>query len=522
LHSTSRRLLADAPLRATIRSDSAGVALLELLTSEVTKARGALALDATISGTVNAPLVNGSLRITDGAFDLPLLGTAWHGVEADVAFLGDSIAMRNFTAQSGATRGARATLTGWLGFRDMDDPRFDLRLTAQNVNVINKPRVADLDLSGSLRVAGATSSSALTGALSVDRGTVFIPDIFSKELISLDDPELRNIVDTAALADHGILRRAPSRVVENLVVRDVPVTMGGDVKIRSSEANITLGGAVRITAARVQHGRDAGRYQLALDGTLQTVRGSYRLNAGPVQRTFDVERGEIRFRGDPNPNLAEMDIRALHTVRSFSLSTARQDVRVRVNIGGTLGSPRATFSTPDSNRVSDSDILSYLITGGPSNEILGREGGSVSTTAYRVALSSLGSYFGSTLSGGLCDDAQLSTASLDEYNKGLRNVGSSLLSGSRFNCAKQLGERFFVRVDAGLCSLTQLAGQGGSFDLFDALGFKFDYRFNHGVTTSAGMDPSTNAALCTRDAVVRGFAPTPRQVGFDLFRSWQF
>ncbi|MEK6612754.1 MAG: translocation/assembly module TamB domain-containing protein [Gemmatimonadota bacterium] len=520
--SVPRRLLADAPLRANIRSDSAGVALLELLTTEVTKARGTLALEASISGTVNRPLVNGSLRVTNGGFDLPVLGTSWHDVEADIGFHGDSIAVRNVTVRSGDARGGQTTLSGWLGFRDMDDPRFDLRLIAQNFNVINKARVADLDLSGALRVAGATSGSALTGALQVDRGTVFIPDIFTKELISLDDPELRNIVDTVALADHGILPRAPSRVVENLRISDVPVTMGGDVKIRSSEANITLGGRVRITAARVRRGRDAGRYQLALSGTLQTVRGSYRLNAGPVQRTFDVEGGEIRFRGDPDPNLAEMDIRALHTVRTFSQSTAQRDVRVRVNIGGTLGSPRASFSTPDSSRVSDSDILSYLVTGGPSNEILGRSGGDVSTTAYRVALSSLGSVIGSKWSGGLCDDAQFSTASLDQYNRGIKDVGSSLLSGSRFNCAKQLGERVFFRIDAGLCSIGQLMGQGGSSSLFDALGFKFDYRFNHGITTSAGMDPSTNAALCTRDAVVRGFAPTPRQVGLDLIRAWQF
>lgn len=518
----ARRLLADAPLRATIRSDSVGVALLELLTPEVTKARGALTLNATLSGTVKRPLLNGALAVTDGGFDVPGLGTSWHDVKADIGFIGDSIAVRNVTARSGAVRGAQSTLSGWLGFRDMDNPRFDLRLTAQNFNVINKPRVADLDLSGALRVAGAMRGSTLTGSLSVDRGTVFIPDIFSKELISLDDPELRNIVDTVALADHGILPHAPSRVVENLTVYDVPVTMRGDVKIRSSEANITLGGAVRITAARVRRGRDRGRYQLALDGTLQTVRGSYRLNAGPVQRTFDVERGEIRFRGDPDPNLAEMDIRALHTVRTFSQGAAQRDVRVRVNIGGTLGSPRASFSTPDSSRVSDSDILSYLVTGGPSNEILGRSGGDVSTTAYRLALSSLGSVIGSKWSGGLCDDAQFSTASLDQYNRGIRDVGSSLLSGSRFNCAKQLGERVFFRIDAGLCSIGQLMGQGGSSSLFDALGFKFDYRFSSVVTASAGMDPSTNAALCNRDAVVRGFAPTPRQGGIDLFRSWQF
>ncbi len=521
LRAVPRRLLEDEPLRARLRSDSAGIAILETLTREVTAANGALTLDLTVGGTMRAPTATGALRVSGGSVELPGLGTDWREVEVDIGFLGDSITVRRITARSGDARASRATLTGWLGLRDLKDPRFDLRLDAQDFNVIRKSRVADLNMSGGLRVAGAMSGSTLTGALTVDRGTIFIPDIFTKDLISLDDLEM---IDTAALADYGILPRTPSRLVENLRVSDVPLTMGRDVTLHSSEANITLGGAVRITAAQVRRGRNEGRYQLALTGDLQTVRGSYRLNAGPVQRTFDVEGGEVRFRGDPDPNVAEMDIRALHTVRTFSQNSARQDVHVRVNIGGTLGSPRASFSTPDSNRVSDSDILSYLITGGPSNEILGTTGGA-RTTAARVVLSSFGSVIGSKVPSGLCTDAQFTTAGLEQYTGGVRDVGSSILSGSRFNCAKQLTERVFLRVDAGLCSIGQLLGQGGSFDpltLAEAMGVKLDYRFNYGVSASLGLDPSTNAAMCTRDAVVRGFAPTPRQYGFDLFRAWQF
>ena len=520
LHAVSQRLLMDAPLHGRLRSDSAGVAMLETLTHEITHATGDLALDLRVGGTLNAPTATGALKVTGGAFDLPSLGTSWRDVGVDIAFLGDSIALRSMNARSGDVRNNRATLTGWLGLRDIKDPRLDLQLSAQNFNVIAKPRVADLDLTGDLRVAGKTSRAELTGGLTVDRGTISIPDIYSKNLISLDDLEM---IDTTALADHGILPRAPSRVMENLTVRDVPVRMGPDVTLHSSEANITLGGDVNITSARVQRGRNAGRYQLALSGNLQTVRGTYRLNAGPVLRTFEVEGGEVRFRGDPDPNLAEMDIRALHTVRTFSQNSARQDVRVRVNIYGTLGSPLAKFSSPDSNRVSDSDILSYLITGGPSNEILGTSGGA-STTAARVVLSSFGSVIGSKVPSGLCTDAQFTAASLDQYSGGIRDVGS-ILSGSRFNCAKQLTDRAFVRLDAGLCSIGQMIGQGGSFDpvmLREALGLKLDYRFNFGFAFSVGLDPSTNAALCNRDVVVRGFVPTPRQFGFDFYRSWQW
>jgi hypothetical protein len=42
------------------------------------------------------------------------------------------------------------------------------------------------------------------------------------------------------------------------------------------------------------------------------------------------------------------------------------------------------------------------------------------------------------------------------------------------------------------------------------------------LTLSGGIEPPTSAVLCTRDASARGFAPTPRQFGVDLFRVWRF
>jgi len=220
-----------------------------------------------------------------------------------------------------------------------------------------------------------------------------------------------------------------------------------------------------------------------------------------------------------------MSINALHTVRQFSSVVARPDVRVRVHLGGTLRAPQAELSSPDSLRVTNGDLVSYLVTGGPSNEI-GARGGDYTSTAARVLSSSLFSQLGAKATGSICDDAQLSAAGLDAYQGGIRSVGGNILSGTRFNCAKQLSDKAFVRLDAGLCQVGQLVGgTAGSSDpltFADAIGLKFDYRLSPSVTLSAGMDPPTKAVLCTPEANARGFAPTPRQYGFDLFRIWRF
>lgn len=519
-------LPSEGALRGTARADSLGLDRFETLTRGATGARGSIAVDLTLGGTWGRPLAEGSLFVRNGFLAPAQLGDVrWRNVEADIGFRGDSITVRKIEALSGANRTGRASITGWVSLADRSNPRMSLQLTSRAFHVFGRRELADIDVSGALTLNGTRRAAVLRGALTADRAIVSIPELASKDVISLDSPDRFAALDTLEAAADGLGGAGGSEFINNLTIDNVPIRMGRDVWLRSSEANINLGGEVRITRGRVARGLDAGALQLALVGPLQTQRGTYRLNLGPVQRTFTVEQGEIRFFGDPELN-PTLNIDALHTVRQYSEQGARPDVRVRVHLGGTLRQPTAELSTPDSVRVTNSDLISYLVTGGPSFEIGGRDG-DISATAARVVLGSLGSVLGGKASGGLCDDAQLSTAGLDAYGGRLRNVGAGILAGTRFNCAKQVGDRAFVRLDAGLCQVGQLVTQGGGSDplsFTDALGLKLDYLLGRGVTASVGVEPPTSAVLCAvnANASARGFVPTPRQVGFDIFRVWRF
>jgi translocation and assembly module TamB len=479
-----------------------------------------------VTGTWANPSLDGTLRVRDGTLAPEALGNVqWRSVEADVLFRGDSIVLERARAESVGSGTGRAQLVGWLSLRDPSNPRMDLRLTGRGFNAYAVPNVADVDLSGELRLTGTYESAILSGALTADRAIIAIPELASKEVIALENLDPFARFDTLAVTSSRALNVAPPRFIENLTIANVPIQMGRDVWLRSSEANINLGGQVNITRGQVTRGRDAGRLQLALDGPLQTVRGTYRLNLGPVQRTFEVEQGEIRFYGDPdnNPTLA---VDALHTVRQYSQQGVRPDVRVRVHMGGTLNQPTLLLSTPDSVRVTNSDLISYLVTGGPSFEI-GGTNKDLSTTALSVVLGSFGSVLGGKAAGGVCDDANVSTAGLEGYGGKIKDVGGGVLSGIRLGCAKQVGERTFVRLDAGLCQIGQLvsgSGGGNPLSFTDALGLKLDYLLGPGLSASFGVEPPTSAVLCSvnANASARGFVPTPRQVGFDLFRVWRF
>ena len=89
----------------------------------------------------------------------------------------------------------------------------------------------------------------------------------------------------------------------------------------------------------------------------------------------------------------------------------------------------------------------------------------------------------------------------------------------------QVSDKTFVRLDYGCCQVGELiSGSNSASDLSiaDALGLKLDYRLNDHYTASIGTDPRTSAVLCASDANARGFAPTPRTFGLDLFRFWRF
>ena len=520
------RPLVDAPLQITVRSDSVSLRLFDRYTAASTGDPGRFALNLDVGGTWARPRLDGGLVIRGGDLQLAPLGDVrWRELDADVRLTGDSIAIRRFGATSRAeNRTGRAAIAGWVSLADRENPRFDLAVRAAGFHVYNVRGVADIDLSDSLRIAGSLREATLSGALTVDRAIISIPEVATKSVISLEEFDRFGLVDTTALVAQRLLPGSSTRFFDNLTVRNVPVRMGRDVWLRSEEANVNLGGAISITRSRIGRGRDADAAQLALTGTLQTVRGTYRLNLGPVQRTFEVERGEISFFGEPDLN-PTIDIAALHTVRQYSKQGAQPDVRVRVNIGGTLLAPNATLSTPDSARVKNADLISYLVTGGPSFEIAAQRSDYYASTAARVLLSSLGSWAGGKAAGGLCDDAVLSTSGADQSQRGLANLGSSILEGVRFNCAKQVGTKAFVRLDAGLCQVGQFVSGGGGGSaaaLANSIGVKLDYLVRPTLTVSAGVEPPTSAVLCSQNVNARGFVPTPQQFGFDLFRAWRF
>lgn len=514
LAAVPERMLSDS-LHGNIRSDSVELAILETVSPTVVNASGTFAANLDIGGVWPRPTLRGNLTIAGGALGLAPLGSVrLSDVNANLNFLGDSVQIERLTVVTREERVGSMTLGGYVSLADRNNPHFDLTLGARNFHIIDRPRVAHLDISSNLRLTGSYDRSTLTGQVTVDRGTVFIPDLFEKQVISLDNPDLYNLIDTTLTSNRTLLPKAPPELVRNLSVQNVQVRMGNDVWLRSAEANINLGGSVAVKVGQSAASERAFD-QPVFEGTLTTNRGTYRLNLGVVQPKFVVETGTVQFLGDPDFN-ALLNINATNTVHRMSSSTsnaAQQDIRIRVHIGGSLVRPQLALSSADSLlQISQTDLVSYLLTGAPSFNVN-------SQSATASLLRSLGSYLGDQLRGfGLFDVVDIE---LGRQNSGINN----LFTGARLGVGRQLGDRTFISANTGLCQVGSLLGSSSSanLSLVESIGVKLDYRVNDNVGLSGGFEPSTNAVLCTSALTqTRRFAPTPPQWGLDIFRTWRF
>lgn len=507
-------------LRVAVVSNNLDMSVVESFLPTINSARGRLSADFALAGTTERSALQGFLRIDSAAATIPDLGIRLRDLNADLSAARDTVRIRRFSVVSGNEPRDSLWMGGW--FARLSDANgegnvaFDVSLGARDFQAIANRKVAELSLSAGLRLSGSLDRSRLSGNVTVNSGVIVIPPFTGKKLISLDDPELYNVVDTTVFANRALLPKAPPAFVNNLTVDNVRIAMGSDVRVRSEEADIKLGGAVNVTVgARI--GGTAP--QLALDGALQTERGYYRLELGGlVQRTFTVEGGELRFLNETELNPI-LNISALHTVRQVSSNYGgRNDVRIRVRVQGTLIRPTLRLESADSLQLSESDLISYLVAGVPSFGL----GGQLSAnrfSASSIALSTISSYISARFSGGLFDYVSIQTTT--GSNSQQQQSRQGLLNGVQFGIGKQLGERTFLSLTTGLCKFGASGGQLNPVDLAQSIGMKLEQRLSAGYGFSFSLEPPLNELFCT-SGTDRSFATTRRQFGFDLFRAWRW
>jgi hypothetical protein len=477
----------EGPINVHAKGDSVDLGVVEALTPSVTGVSGLLSGHVDVQGTWAAPKLSGSVAVQGGAMSVPGLGVRFGTVQGSVRFQGDSLLLDNVALTSG---GGSLAITGSVRLEDLSLPILNLGFRADQFRAIDVRNFLTFTGTGGLSLAGPLWRATLTGNLTANTGVLYFADLVSKRIVDLEDPTIADLVDTTLIRRENLGAKFQNRFLDSLIIKDLRVDMGSDVWLRSAEANIQLGGNVLLSKTRQTY---------TPSGKLDALRGNYTLKIGPVTRDFTVDRGEVKYFGDLN---ATLDIEARHAVRAVR----GEEIPVIANITGTLYAPKVSLKSTFNPPISETDLVSYLVTGYPANEA-SRVG---QGNALQTGLSYFSSSLSSELERALIQDLGVPLDIL-EIRPGVSN-GSAGTTLTQLAAGWQLGSKTFLTFNAGFCPENL-----GQFT-YSNLGASLEFRFSREWRLQTSVEPTLQS--CRRDFGIT--STNPYQIGSDFLWEREF
>ena len=481
------------------RADSLDLATFEAFTTSVRHVSGVMRVDARVEGTWQAPRLAGFVDIRNGMASVPKLGVRYSLIDGHARLSGDSLALDSLYLRTDPGNGAFLA-TGALRFESLTNPTLDLKLDVTNFRATDIRGFLTLVGSGRMRLTGTLANPRLSGSVTADQGALYFADLVTKDVVDLEDPEFRDLLDQRF--QQMLLRgkASRSRFLDSLRVDGLVVKVGNAFWLRSNEANIQLGGEVRV---------DKLRREYRVDGRMDALRGNYTLAIGPVRRDFQVTKGKVRFLGTPDLN-ADLDIEAEHTVRPLD---GTQDVPVIAKITGTLLEPKLALSSTILPPISETNLVSYLMFGRPASNLSSTGGpGGDQSQALNLGLAYVSSAVTSELQRTLITDLRVPVDYI-ELRPGTAGGAYGSSTATQLAAGWQIGRKSFLTFSAGICTT-------GGQTSYKNIGASFEYRFGKGWRFLTSFEPSTS---CAADQQTSPLTTNDRyQVGLDILWEQEF
>jgi len=467
------------------RADSVDLGVLAAVTTSVRQVEGVFSADVGIGGTWEAPQLRGGLQIGNAAATIPALNVRYTNMNGSLMLRGDTIHIDSIAAMS--ERG-RAHLNGYVRLERLTKPVLALNIRTAEFKALDLRGYLTVTASGQLTLTGPVFGATLGGRGTVTSGVLHFADLVNKRVVNLEEPWVQDLIDTSLIRQQRLGPEFQSLFFDSLQIRNLLLTMGEDMWLRSNEANIQLTGTVTVNKVGSNY---------LLSGSLQAPRGTYRLIVGPVTREFVVNRGTVRYFGTPDLD-AELDIEAKHVVHPLpGAGQLATEITVVAHIGGTLLLPRLRLESEGRN-YSQAELLSYLITGKPSFEL----GGGQAAFLQNV---------GASLLAGELERTVVSDLGVPlDYFEIRPGDAANPFSGAQVAAGWAIGAKTFLVLNAGFCKGN--AGRQARFT--NSLGATLQFRFSPEWRTEASFEPVQNCAFADPNLLNTTLV---QQIGFDLF-----
>jgi len=315
------------PMRGEIAFDQVQLKVFKPFIQDVRSLSGNLSFAGKISGTLTQPLVNGEMRLKDGAISMISLPVNLTNIQVYSSIRQDHATI-NGAFNSG--RGAGA-LTGSVNWKD--DPRIQLHLKGENLLIRQAPLITAVvtpDLS--LDVLPFSKKLSLSGKVEVPRALISMPEASAPVI---------NVSSDVRIVREGEDQLAILRAARPWDIRaDVMVNLGNQVIFQGFDSRIPLAGRLYLS----QRGLETA---MRANGAIGV---SQRVKIEAYGQSLDLNRAIARFNGPLyNPTL---DIDANKTV---------QGSLVGVRVTGTATSPN--IQVYNDAGLSEQEALNAIITG---------------------------------------------------------------------------------------------------------------------------------------------------------------
>ncbi len=324
-------------LQGEMKATFADLDILPIFVSQVEKTKGEINMEFKLGGIMEAPEVQGQIRMKNIATDLPELGLEIKAL--DVTILAEK---ENITLQGHLKSGeGKLNLKGTAKLISATDWKANLNIAGKNFKVIDTAdawgivspnidvkAVPDrVDVRGKITIPelAITPSKATSEAVATSKDVVIVNPIES-------EPEEKKGSPAIAISSHVTI------ILGNKVTFDgagFTSRFGGTVIASNNPGKITVG-----------------------NGELYIIKGRY--NA--YGQNLKIDRGRVFFSGGPieNPGL---DIKAYRRIKR----KGNDDVIAGIHIQGTAQLPKLVlYSKPTYD---ESNTLSYMILGKPVAEV---------------------------------------------------------------------------------------------------------------------------------------------------------
>ncbi|MBD9484061.1 translocation/assembly module TamB [Pseudomonas sp. PDM14] len=397
------------PLSGQFRIDGVDLSVARPFVAAVETLEGQLQGAGTLGGTLQAPRVSGTLKLSDGKLAGGDLPTVIEQLQVQARIEGERMALAGDWRSGEQGQGS---LSGDLAWGDATE--VDLRLRGSRLPVVVEP-YANLEADPDLRIALAAGRLAVSGKVAVPRGTIRIREL---------PPQTVKVSPDA-------------RVVGEQTPEASPLQLGMDVQVDVGADRLRFIG-FGLTAdlkGRLQVGDN-----LATRGELVLSNGRYRAYG----QRLDLRRARLLFAGPLDQPY--LDVEAIRKVG---------DVTAGVRLNGRADAPRSeVFSTP---AMSQEQALSYLVLGRPMNS--GGDGNALGQAALAMGLSG-----SAPVTGALAERLGIKDFQLDDDGASGRlserlsiRYGLGVLEPSSVVALRyELSKRLYLEAASGLASSLDL------------------------------------------------------------------